>query len=311
MKYLILAFVLLSLILPATGCGSTKQTSESLAAAEEHSNQPIDFHLKTVNGKFFYSFREADVNSTDWTGFGGGSNITWSIGYSSIGGQSVDTAKYQVLAEGGQSPYVWTVKGGSSKLPHGFSFSRDGTLTGHPSFPLKAWTVQVLPSFTVIVTDANGVSDEVVISLSLLIGDIAATPTSTPKPSSVKTKQIGQWLYTLYSAKRSGSSLTVNIGITNIASKPLVWIEDISAKLIIQKPGIVCVDSYNQPYFASGSSSWYDSVLIYPNQTVKGSLKYKLSDYSEDVSLCIGYNAGLFPGLFSLFSPTCLFDLGS
>lgn len=206
---------------------------------------------------------------------------------------------------GGQPPYTWKVKDGS-QLPKEFTLGKDGSIGGDP-LPLPSGTTkQTSPPFTIIVTDTTGQSKEIELRVTIVSSE---SQVSTGKPTTSKTAQIGHWLYTLYSVKRSGSSLTVNLGITNVASTPLGWSNDVASEFKIMSPGFVCVDSYNQPFVAE-DSSWYEFKNVYPTETIKGKLKYKLSDYSGSVSLYIGQSSTLFSAFeFSLYSPEFLFDL--
>jgi hypothetical protein len=107
--------------------------------------------------------------------------------------------------------------------------------------------------------------------------------------SSVQTlnsKQIGPWLYTLHNVKRGSTTAEVTISIRNVGGQPLVWDSGSVGK---SYPDFICVDEYNQ-YFAPENNSWYWMRKIYPDETVKGTIKYQLHEMSGEIRLYLGSN---------------------
>lgn len=82
------------------------------------------------------------------------------------------TYEQTLSAEGGTTPYEWVTVSGS--LPGGLSLSRSGAITGTP-------TIAGTSSFTVRVTDANGLSDtQEDLSITVYVSAIDILPDSLP-----------------------------------------------------------------------------------------------------------------------------------
>jgi len=67
--------------------------------------------------------------------------------------ESGKQSAYTITAAGGKTPYVWSLKQGSS-LPDGFSLSKDGIISGVSSLPMGT-TKTISPPFTFVVTDSS------------------------------------------------------------------------------------------------------------------------------------------------------------
>lgn len=136
-----------------------------------------------------------------------------------------------LAATGGTTPYTWSLPSG--QLPNGLSLSAQGTISGTPT---QAGTA----SFTVQVTDANGLSQTA--SLSISIGTPAVvggggggggapapspSPAPTPSPSGPVSQSIGQSGGSMTATSSNGTQIAVSVPAgavnqtTNVTVNPL------------------------------------------------------------------------------------------
>lgn len=134
------------------------------------------------------------------------------------------------------------------------------------------------------VEPVSGVKDNVKEFVSNIQLSNNTSPSTPPK-----TKQVGSWLFSVSYYKHSGTTLVVDVSITNKSKQPLVFD---SSSTGMSYPGLIAVDSYRKS-FAPQSDVWYSMKTIYPDKQVSGRLLYKLNDGSTGINLYLGMNTGL------------------
>lgn len=126
--------------------------------------------------------------------------------------------------------------------------------------------------------------------LALVVGAISFSSCGDTWVEMQDRKQVGSWFYTLHRVKRGNDYVEIEISIKNKSTQPLVYD---AGSVNISYPTLICTDAYDQRFIPE-DDSWYQMRKIYPDETVKGKLRYQLHGMSGDLRLYLGAAYPLF-----------------
>jgi hypothetical protein len=162
-----------------------------------------------------------------------------------------------------------------------------------------------------VASNLKSTTQSISAALSKSTSSSESTPTQTkPPPTPPQTITIDNWQIQLISSSWKGSTLNVNLKITNLGPRRNFGF----ASFIEPGPELAVIDSTNkkidpwvpQPDFSKGELMTVPPYTkeYYPNESWSGSLKFEMSPYSGQTKLYIGrYSWTQIVPLFSLGSP--------
>lgn len=116
-----------------------------------------------------------------------------------------------------------------------------------------------------------------------------------PNQSRLINHNGGDWKITLDRGGWRGSTVTVEITITNVGSNLATF------SSLFTSIGMVAVDSYGKPIKAK--TGWYESKEMYPGDSVSGKMKFAFSFKSGETKLYLSKWTATRYDLFDLGSP--------